>query len=178
MANQESNEINLSLLLQIYSLYYAEACSDFAGPISTSLRPGNTAPFEEMLQRWRADGNSVPNLISPRFDSQTSSSRDERAPAQPTGRSNQEAKMKIEKTFVELGKSGWLYCRIHANLILDLTYTCQMWIFLVSVYWYMNKLILTDWVSITCAPVKPVSHWRHLLAAPIGRILVAGKTQC
>ena len=27
-----------------------------------SLRPGNTASFEEMLQRWRAIGNAVSNL--------------------------------------------------------------------------------------------------------------------
>ena len=30
--------------LSLYSLYYAEACNEFAGPNSTSLRPGNTAP--------------------------------------------------------------------------------------------------------------------------------------
>ena len=45
--------------LSLYSVYYAEACNEFAGPISASLRRGNTAPFEEMLQRWRAVGNSV-----------------------------------------------------------------------------------------------------------------------
>ena len=31
--------------LLLYSLYYAEVCTEFAGPISASLRPGNTAPF-------------------------------------------------------------------------------------------------------------------------------------
>ena len=36
--------------LSLNSLYYAEACNKYAVPISTSLRPGNTAPFEEMLQ--------------------------------------------------------------------------------------------------------------------------------
>ena len=30
-------------------LYYAEACSEFAVPISASLRPGNTASSEKML---------------------------------------------------------------------------------------------------------------------------------
>ena len=35
----------------LYSLYYAEARNEFTGPISTSLRPGNTTHFEEMLQR-------------------------------------------------------------------------------------------------------------------------------
>ena len=32
--------------ISLYSLYYAEACNEFAGPISESLRPGRTAPFE------------------------------------------------------------------------------------------------------------------------------------
>ena len=31
-----------------------------AGPITTSWRPGNTAPFEEMLQWWQAVGNTAP----------------------------------------------------------------------------------------------------------------------
>ena len=52
------NKSNLSL----YSLYYAEACSELAGSISASLRPGNTAPFKEMLQRWRAVGNTVSDM--------------------------------------------------------------------------------------------------------------------
>ena len=32
------------------------------GPISTSLHPGNTAPFEKMSQRWQAVGNTVSDL--------------------------------------------------------------------------------------------------------------------
>ena len=40
--------------LSLYSLQYAEACNEFAGPISASLRLGNTAPLEETLQRQRA----------------------------------------------------------------------------------------------------------------------------
>ena len=31
-----------------YSLYYAEVCNEFTGPISASLRQGNTTPFKEM----------------------------------------------------------------------------------------------------------------------------------
>ena len=31
-----------------YSLHYAEACYELAGPISASLRLGNTAPNEEL----------------------------------------------------------------------------------------------------------------------------------
>ena len=53
-----------SLLNQIfhYTLKYAEACNKLAGPISASLHPSNTAPFEEMLQWWRAVGNIMSNL--------------------------------------------------------------------------------------------------------------------
>ena len=57
-------------------------CKDFAAPISASLRPGYTALFEEMPQRWRAVGNTVRDLTAPGFKPQTSRSRDER----PTGR--------------------------------------------------------------------------------------------
>ena len=47
---------------------------------------GNTAPFEEMSQRWRAVGNTVSDSTGPRFELQTSRSRDERVTARPTGR--------------------------------------------------------------------------------------------
>ena len=60
------NQIKSNLLLQ--SLYYAEACNEFARPISASLRPGDTAtPDEEMSQRWQAVGNTVSDLTGPRF---------------------------------------------------------------------------------------------------------------
>ena len=39
---------------------------------------GNIAPFE-MLQRWRTVDNTVSDLTGPKFELQTSSSRDERA---------------------------------------------------------------------------------------------------
>ena len=42
---EEIHSIKSNLLL--YSLYYAEACYEFA--ISTSLRPGNSAHWEEIL---------------------------------------------------------------------------------------------------------------------------------
>ena len=67
--------------LSLYSLYYTKACNEFAGPISASLRPGNTTSFEEMSQQWRAVGNTVSDLTGPRFESQTSRSRDERVTA-------------------------------------------------------------------------------------------------
>ena len=38
----------------------------------------NTAAFEEMLQRWRAVGNTESNLTGPRFKPQTSRFRDKR----------------------------------------------------------------------------------------------------
>ena len=72
--------------LSFYSLYYAEVFNELAGPISASLRPGNTASFEKMLQRWRAVGNSVSDLTSLRYEPQTSHSKDERVTARPTSR--------------------------------------------------------------------------------------------
>ena len=33
--------------LSLYSLFYAEACNEFAEPFSASMRPGNTAPSKE-----------------------------------------------------------------------------------------------------------------------------------
>ena len=67
--------------LSLYSQYYAEAFDEFWGPISASLRPGNTAPFKEMWQRWQVIGNTVSDFTSPRFKPQTSRSRDERVTA-------------------------------------------------------------------------------------------------
>ena len=72
--------------LSLHSLYYGEACNEFAMPTSASLHPGNTAPFEEMSQRWRTVGNTASNLTGPRFEPQTSRSRDERVTARPTER--------------------------------------------------------------------------------------------
>ena len=62
-----------------------EASHEFAGPIFVSLRPGNTALFEEMLQRWRAVGNTVSDLTGSRFEPQTSRSRNERVTARASG---------------------------------------------------------------------------------------------
>ena len=72
--------------LLLYSLYYAEECKNFAGAISASLRSSNTTSFKEMLQRWRAVGNTVSDLTGPRFEPQTSRLRNERVTARPTGR--------------------------------------------------------------------------------------------
>ena len=59
-------------------LVAALACDEFVRPNSASLRPGNTASFEKMLQRWRTVDNTVSDLTGPRFEPQTSRSRDER----------------------------------------------------------------------------------------------------
>ena len=71
---QQTKEIEISLVewnvdlycgrkvksnLSLYSLYHAEACNEFAGPNSASLRPGNIAPFKEMSQRWLSVGNTM-----------------------------------------------------------------------------------------------------------------------
>ena len=52
-------KLNFKSTLSLYSLYYAEACNELVESIYASLRPGNTASFEEMSQRWRAVGNTV-----------------------------------------------------------------------------------------------------------------------
>ena len=77
---RQSNKISL------YLPDYTKACNKWAGPISASLRPCNTTPFEEMSQRWRAFGNTVSDLTGLRFEPQTSCFRDERVTARPTGR--------------------------------------------------------------------------------------------
>ena len=64
----------------LYSLFYVEACNEFAVPA------GNTAPFEERLQRQRAVGNIKYDLTDPRFEPHTYRSKDERVTARPTGR--------------------------------------------------------------------------------------------
>ena len=71
--------------LPSYSLNYAEACNELAGPTCASLSPGNSASFEEMLHLWQAFDNTVPNLTGLRFDPQTYRSGDERVTAGPTG---------------------------------------------------------------------------------------------
>ena len=64
--------------LLFYSIYYADACNECAGPISVSMRLGNTATLKEISQQWRAIGNAVSDLTGPRFESRTSRFRDER----------------------------------------------------------------------------------------------------
>ena len=86
ISKRSISDLTIKSNLSLYLLDYAEVCNELSGPISASLRPGNTAPFEEMSQRWRAVGNTVSNLTGPRFEPQTSRSRGERVTARPTGR--------------------------------------------------------------------------------------------
>ena len=71
--DQIINETTMKCLIKSFIVLavYAEACNEFAGPISTSLRLGNTAAFEEMLQRWRAVSNNVFDLTHLRFKPQS-----------------------------------------------------------------------------------------------------------
>ena len=78
---QQKNKIKSFIVLAVIR----RSGNELVGPISASLRPGNTAPFEEMSQRWRSVGNTVSDLTGPRFEPQTSRSRDERVTARPTG---------------------------------------------------------------------------------------------
>ena len=66
-------------------MYYAETCNELAGPISASLRLGDTGTFEEILQRWRIFGNTVSDSTGPGFEPQTSRFRNKRVTAGPTG---------------------------------------------------------------------------------------------
>ena len=86
LESEDKNKRTIKLNLSLYLLYYAKACNELAGPISASLRPGNAASFEKMLQQLRAVGNIVFDWTGPRFEPQTSRSRGERVNARPTGR--------------------------------------------------------------------------------------------
>ena len=56
----------------------AEACNELVGPISASLRPGNTASIEEISRSVRSRCNIVSDLTGPRFEPRTTRSKDER----------------------------------------------------------------------------------------------------
>ena len=59
---------NFKSNLSLYSVYCAEACSEFVESIYASLCPGNTGFFKEMLQRWRVVGNTLFDLIGSRCE--------------------------------------------------------------------------------------------------------------
>ena len=62
------NEIDQKSFIILAVGYYAKACNELAGLISTPLRPDRTASSQEKSQRWRAVGNTVPDLIGPRLE--------------------------------------------------------------------------------------------------------------
>ena len=73
-------EINFSGSLSSHSLFYAEECTEFAGP-----SPHHCAwAFEELFAAVASLGNTVSDWTSRRFEPQTSCSRDERAIARST----------------------------------------------------------------------------------------------
>ena len=78
------------ILANIFRIRFARIISRYLADTSryifASLRPGSTAPFEEISQRERAVGNTLFDLTGPRFELQTSHSRDERVTARPTDR--------------------------------------------------------------------------------------------
>ena len=69
---------NVQLCILFLILYYIiESCFTPALNIKSNLSlcsrhcaPGNTAPFEETSQRWRAVGNTASDLTGPRFKPQ------------------------------------------------------------------------------------------------------------
>ena len=70
--------------------------TSWRGSIFASLRPGNTASFEETSQRWRAVGNTESDLTGPRFEPRNSRSRNERGTVWPTGRLTWYVKMQLQ----------------------------------------------------------------------------------
>ena len=87
-------ELQQLQLIKIRSNFYYARCitpkrvTNLLAQSPASLRPGTTAPFEEMSQRWRVVGNTLSELTDPRFEPQTSRSRDESVTDRPTGRRN------------------------------------------------------------------------------------------
>ena len=73
------NKSNLSLFC-IY-LFYRTASRGGGAHLRVIVPAGNTAPFEEMFQQWRAVDTIAFDLTGPRFESQTSCSRNERVNA-------------------------------------------------------------------------------------------------
>ena len=102
--------------LSLYSLYYDEAWNELTEPISASLRPGNTASFEEVSQRRQAVGNTVSDLTGPRFKPQTSRSRDKRVAARPTGRYTAKIEKNIQRRLLQLSKGGVMHESVYKEI--------------------------------------------------------------
>ena len=64
-----------------------DACNEFAGAHFQVIGPCQIiAPFQEMLQGWRAIGNAVSNFTDPRFEPKTFRFRDESVTARLNAR--------------------------------------------------------------------------------------------
>ena len=148
-------------ITQIFRYTRAEACNEFAGPITLSLHPGNTVPFEEMSHRWRAIGNAVSDLTGPRFEPQTTRSREERVTARTTGQhfialilmrreavflpqsktslvpsqSSLAAKYRIFESSSKLGK----YLNSFLSLSKNRQYSVQLYTYLFYLFFFMLK---------------------------------------
>ena len=72
----------------------------------------NTAPFEEKLQRWRAVGNTMSDLIGLGFEPQSFRFTDERVTAQPTGRLSLQIRIIIFSCLVDADNKFAKICRI------------------------------------------------------------------
>ena len=77
---------------------------------------GNTAPFKEISQRWSAVGNIVFDLTDPRFEPQTSCSRDKSVTARPIGRSVLALK-KSKHTFTIKNNKNLMQSKNHCNVL-------------------------------------------------------------
>ena len=62
-----------------------ERVTSWRGPSPRHCARATQLLSKKMSQRWRAVGNTVSDLTGPRFEPQTSRSRDERVTARPTG---------------------------------------------------------------------------------------------
>ena len=80
-------ELKIKSSLSLYSLYYAEACNEFAEPISLRRHCGQAT---QLLSNKCCSGDeplaTLSDLTNPRFEPQTSRSRDEHVTARVTGR--------------------------------------------------------------------------------------------
>ena len=99
--------VDLQNQIFYYTDYNAEACNELAGHISASLRAGNTSPFEEMLQRWRAAGKSVSDLTG--WDLNLRPSASETNPLPLDQLPSSVGFMLIYLSFSQYGTSQFLY---------------------------------------------------------------------
>ena len=111
-----NNTVKVKSYYSLYSSYYAEAWNELTGPISASLRPGNTASFEKVSQRWQAVGNTVSDLTGPRFKPQTSRSRDKRVAARPTGQYTAKIEKNIQRRLLQLSNGGVMHESVYKEV--------------------------------------------------------------